>query len=258
MDFNKDVVEKSEELPVVVDFWAPWCGPCKVLGPIIEELAEESKEKWTLMKVNSDEHPDLSTQYKVKGIPAVKMFHHGEVIAEFTGALPKNQIETWLTEHLPDEIKVQFADIKKRAELGEVVTEELEGFCKENPQQEEAKIMLARITVFEDSDKALALLDQVSNPHKFLDQIEDLKSLTDFMNCELGQNEMSYKIEKARSAAQVGDFDNALDLLIEGVMVDKDFCNEMPRRATIALFHWLGNGHDITKKYRRKFDMALY
>ncbi len=123
MDFQKEVIEKSEKLPVVVDFWAPWCEPCKVLGPIIEELAQVNQENWSLVKVNSDEQPDLSAQYKVKGIPAVKMFHQREVIAGFTGALPKVHIENWLQEHLPDDRKIQLAEIIKRAAPGEIITE---------------------------------------------------------------------------------------------------------------------------------------
>ncbi|MEQ8810911.1 MAG: thioredoxin, partial [Imperialibacter sp.] len=96
MDFDKEVIAKSKDVPVVVDFWAPWCGPCQFLGPIIEELADEANGTWALVKVNSDENQHLSAEYGIKGIPAVKMFHKGEVVAEFTGALPKHEIQKWL------------------------------------------------------------------------------------------------------------------------------------------------------------------
>ena len=95
-DFEEQVVAASDKVPVVIDFWAPWCAPCKSLKPILEKLAAEYDGKFLLAKVNSDENQELSAKYGVRGIPAVKAMVNGRIIDEFTGALPEGEVRAWV------------------------------------------------------------------------------------------------------------------------------------------------------------------
>jgi len=111
-DFSIDVIQASHNKPVLVDFWAEWCGPCRVLGPVLERLAEKSNGEWLLVKVNSDEHPELSAKYGIRSIPNVKLFHKGKVVNEFVGALPEPAIKEWLKKNIPS----KFQDMLTHAE----------------------------------------------------------------------------------------------------------------------------------------------
>ncbi|MBS3072766.1 thioredoxin [Candidatus Pacearchaeota archaeon] len=99
-DFDKNVIERSKKVPVVVDFWAAWCGPCRYLGPILEKLADEYKGKFILAKLNVEENGEKSNEYEIMSIPAVKMFKNGKVADEFIGAIPEERIKAWLDKNL--------------------------------------------------------------------------------------------------------------------------------------------------------------
>ena len=100
MDFQKDVIEKSKQVAVLVDFYADWCMPCKMLTPILEELANEYKDKLRVVKINVDQFPEIAEQYNVRSIPNVKLFKDGNVVDEFIGLMPKDAIKLWLDKNL--------------------------------------------------------------------------------------------------------------------------------------------------------------
>ena len=118
--FQADVLDASHEAPILVDFWAEWCGPCRSLGPTLEKLEGSANGKWRLVKINVDEHQDISQQFGIQGIPACKLFHKGEVIGEFTGALPEPQVKAFFDEHLPSEEKDQLDNAKAQIEAGDI------------------------------------------------------------------------------------------------------------------------------------------
>lgn len=99
-NFEKEVIEKSKKIPIVVDFWASWCGPCRFLGPTLEKVAGEYKGKFILAKLNVEENNDKSREYGISSIPAVKMFKGGKVVDEFVGAIPESRVKEWLDRNL--------------------------------------------------------------------------------------------------------------------------------------------------------------
>lgn len=103
IDFQKDVIEASEHSPILVDFWAEWCGPCHMLSPTLEKLAEEAGDDWVLVKVNTELQPDIAMKYAIRSIPNVKMFYKGEISSEFVGALPESDVVQYLDQNLPKE-----------------------------------------------------------------------------------------------------------------------------------------------------------
>ncbi|MBK8502698.1 MAG: thioredoxin [Saprospiraceae bacterium] len=261
MSFKIDVIQRSKTVPVVVDFWAPWCGPCRVLGPTIEQLAKESNGAWELVKINTEEEQQLAHEYGIRSIPNVKMFYNGKVVAEFAGAQPRHQILQWLDENLPNADKAAWAELKDF--LKEITTTEaidlLTKFIKNNPNHLEARLSLAGYLAFSDPGAAAALLSDVKMGEPGYDLLEDIKNLNELAALsDDNHSGLSAQLMEASQELQKDNLEKAVEQIIEVVKIDKLVHNELPRRAAIAIFHILGNQHPVTRKYRRIFDMALY
>jgi len=263
--FQEDVLDTSENMPVVVDFWAPWCGPCRQLSPVLESLADETDD-WQLVKVNVDENKEPAQAYGVRGIPAVKLFADGEVVAEFTGAKPKHAVQKWLDEHLPSEEQSRLEEAKTALDDGnhEEAEHLLWSLLEDNPEHDEAQVLMARALAFKDPTRAQALADAANVAAPTLRQVRDaVQTLARLL--EMADDPSALPEDDAKDTYVAGiealadqDIDAALDHFIDVVRVHRDYDDDGARKACIALFTLLGEDHPVTQEHRRTFDMALY
>ncbi len=264
-DFQKDVIEKSYSLPVLVDFWAEWCGPCKMLGPVLERLAEKNRDKWILAKLDTDKDQEIAMEYGIRGIPNVKLFVNGKVADEFTGALPENMVEDWLKKAIPSKYaeKLETAKILFNEQRNDEAKKLLLNILSAEPANEEAKLLLGKILVFEDAGRAKQLVENIDGSAENYEQVESIQTIADLLN-KLNEknllpdtpvkNNYVSAIENIRTK----NFDSALEKFIDIIKEDRSYDDDGARKACIAIFKYLGEENEITLKHRKDFGRALY
>ena len=271
-DFETRVIQRSRQVPVVVDFWAPWCGPCRTLGPMLERLADEHAGAFDLAKVNIDENPSLAQAFRVQSIPMVIGLRDGELVNHFVGAVSEAAVREFLASLLPTQGE-------RRAEealalLGAGRTEEAESIFRavlgEDPRVDQASIGLATILSDREAyEEALALLDRVGlGPHR---QTADRLAAAirirqsgagdvDGLRARLATqpDDIETRFTLAQALAAGGQHEEALSHFLAIVQRDRAFRDDGARRAMIDIFDLLGSASDLTDRYRSELAKALF
>jgi putative thioredoxin len=233
------VLDRSSELPVVVDFWAPWCGPCRQLGPALEKAAEKRDGRVVLAKIDTDENPRISQVFKIQGIPAVKAFKNGSVVAEFVGAKPSAEVERFFDGLVPSESQTLLeagdeASLRKALEL--------------DPKNADAAYALAQMLYRTGDAEAAATL--VANfPRHF--RADGLAARIEL------ERAPTPEISEALRTLDAGETEAALDKLL-ALLGAKDETAERARRVIVAVLDELGVQHPLARETRRKLAAALY
>lgn len=277
--FMQDVIEPSKEALVLVDFWAPWCGPCRTLGPAIERVVKGFNGKVKLVKINVDQNPHFSGQLRVQSIPAVFAFKDGQPIDGFMGALPESQVKAFVEKHIggggeDSAIGDMLDSAQESLSLGDIggAAQSYATILQIDAKNVKALAGLARCYLKGgELDKAQALMDEIPETEKDADVVT-LRALMALsaeagnarepheVKAEIGKgnDDLALNYELAQAYIKEGDFDEAIEAIFKIMQQDLDWNEKKARHLLLKIFDALGPNSEITKTGRRRLSTLLF
>ncbi len=263
-DFQTDVIERSRAVPVLVDFWAAWCGPCRMLGPTLEQLAREADGRWVLAKVDTEAHPELAERYGIQGIPNCKLFIDGEVADEFTGALPAEAVRRWLAGAIPSPANAAVDEAAAMLAQGRFYEAALalRAVLEREPRHDEARVLLGQVLLRLDParvDEVVSPIGADSEHHERAAALRTLAALAQLADTPEALPAGAAKVHALAAARDLraGDWDGALGALVEAMRAQRDGAGTIAREAGRAVYRLLGIRHPACERHHRGFASAL-
>ncbi len=278
-DFDAVVLQASAGLPVLVDFWAPWCAPCRALAPILDKLAAEMAGRFVLAKLDTDRHPDVAARYGVRGIPDVRLFVDGAVVDGFTGALPERELRAFLERALPSPVAPRVAQARTLREAGDAtgalaLLAEASAVDADDEllllEQAETLLALDRAA---DAAAALSVLEAPERSRKRplrdeprLEMLRAKAALRAHAGGDLAALavaaarepvDCAAKLAYADALAASGDYERALGELLAIVTTSRAFGDDVGRTRMLTIFSVLGGDSDLVRRYRRELAAAI-
>ena len=280
--FMEDVIQASQEVPVLVDFWAPWCGPCKQLTPVLEKVVTEAGGKVRLVKVNIDENQEIAQQMRIQSIPAVFAFKGGQPVDGFMGALPESQVREFIDKVAggigpsPEEQFLEAGTAALEAGDGETAAGAFAQMIQANPESPQAFAGLVRAYVLMgDFDGAQQILDQVPVALSLHGEIDGAKAALELAQqtsdpaamqevsrlaaaLEAAPDDLQVRFDHANALLAADQREEAVAELLECFRRDRDWEEQAVRKKLVQLFEAWGNKDPLTLKSRRRLSTLMF
>ena len=274
-NFQAIVMENSFKNPVLIDFWADWCQPCKTLAPIVAKIADEYAGKFILAKVDTEKEQELAAHFGIKSLPTMKIIVNGQIAGERVGAIPESEIRAFIDPFIVSESDQVLDAAMAAQDAGH--TEEALALMNQalvsDPANADLKINIAKLVMLQgDTESALSLLDSLSDEDNKKDeavklrtkinlasQLENTPSMQEIENrLAENPNDCEALLQKSHHRSASDQYDEAMDLLIQIMTIDRKFQNDAGRQELLSLFELLGGEHPEVQKYRRKLFTLLH
>ncbi len=264
-DFEYEVIAYSNQVPVIVDFWAEWCRPCKALTPLLEKYVTEGQGSFRLAKVNVDDNPNLALRFGVRSIPNVKAFRDGQVVSEFLGLQPEPRVKEFIRNLAPSQLDLQL-------EKGQSMLESMawveagtafRQFLQKSPNHPAGLLGLLKASLMQGRfSEARQIMDEFPSSPEFA-RVEALRTLLNALwgetsNHEVTENPLDATYHNALRLALRGNLPAAMDGILDILRQDKHYRNDEARKVLLGLFEILGDNHPLTQQYRRELALVLF